>query len=77
MHACPEGQGRGVACFGLIHKIKSVGEGAANPLIYKGRQCKKRANRFNRPCRMLFVLIDGAYEPSIAQALQARQAEEA
>lgn len=38
---------------------------------------KKRANRFNRPCRMLFVLIDGAYEPSIAQALQARQAEEA
>ena len=72
------GQSRGVACFGLIRKIKSVGEGVANPLIYRGRQCKKKwANRFNRPCRMLFVLIDGAYEPSIAQALQARQAEEA
>ena len=30
------------------------------------------ANRSGRPCRMLFVLIDGAYEPSIAQALAAR-----
>ena len=29
------------------------------------------ANRSGRPCRMLFVLIDGAYEPSIAQALAA------
>ena len=30
------------------------------------------ANRSGRPCRMLFVLIDGAYEPSIAAALSAR-----
>lgn len=30
------------------------------------------ANRSGRPCRMLFVLIDGAYEPSIAAALAAR-----
>jgi mannose-6-phosphate isomerase-like protein (cupin superfamily) len=30
------------------------------------------ANRSGKPCRMLFVLIDGAYEPSIAQALAAR-----
>jgi mannose-6-phosphate isomerase-like protein (cupin superfamily) len=30
------------------------------------------ANRSAQPCRMLFVLIDGAYEPSIAAALAAR-----
>lgn len=30
------------------------------------------ANRSGRPCRMLFVLIDGAYEPSIAAALARR-----
>ncbi|WP_175037844.1 cupin domain-containing protein [Burkholderia contaminans] len=27
------------------------------------------ANRSGRPCRMLFVLIDGAYDPAIAAAL--------
>ena len=30
------------------------------------------ANRSGRPCRMLFVLVDGAYEPSIANALAQR-----
>lgn len=30
------------------------------------------ANRSGRPCRMLFVLVDGAYEPSIAAALERR-----
>lgn len=30
------------------------------------------ANRSGRPFRMLFVLLDGAYEPSVAQALVAR-----
>jgi mannose-6-phosphate isomerase-like protein (cupin superfamily) len=30
------------------------------------------ANRSAQPCRMLFVLIDGVYEPSIAAALAAR-----
>ncbi|UJW80540.1 cupin domain-containing protein [Hydrogenophaga sp. SL48] len=30
------------------------------------------ANRSGRPCRMLFVLLDGAYEPAIDQALAAR-----
>lgn len=30
------------------------------------------ANRSSRPCRMLFVLIDGSYEPSIAAALAQR-----
>jgi mannose-6-phosphate isomerase-like protein (cupin superfamily) len=30
------------------------------------------ANRSGRPCRMLFVLVDGAYEPSIAEALARR-----
>ena len=30
------------------------------------------ANRSGQPCRMLFVLIDGAYEPSIATALAGR-----
>jgi mannose-6-phosphate isomerase-like protein (cupin superfamily) len=35
------------------------------------------ANRSNRPCRMLFVLIDGVYDPAIAEALQARTSTEA
>jgi len=30
------------------------------------------ANRSGRPCRMLFVLVDGAYEPAIARALARR-----
>lgn len=30
------------------------------------------ANRSGRPCRMLFILVDGQYEPAIHQALQAR-----
>lgn len=30
------------------------------------------ANRSGRPCRMLFVLIDGVYDPAIAKALQTR-----
>lgn len=30
------------------------------------------ANRSGRPCRMLFILIGGQYEPSIAQALARR-----
>ncbi len=30
------------------------------------------ANRSGRPCRMLFILIDGAYAPEIAQALAKR-----
>ena len=30
------------------------------------------ANRSGRPCRMLFVLVDGAFEPSIADALAKR-----
>ena len=30
------------------------------------------ANRSGRPCRMLFVLVDGAYEPAIAAALARR-----
>jgi mannose-6-phosphate isomerase-like protein (cupin superfamily) len=30
------------------------------------------ANRSGRPCRMLFVLVDGAYEPTIREALEAR-----
>lgn len=30
------------------------------------------ANRSGKPCRMLFVLVDGAFEPAIAQALAAR-----
>lgn len=30
------------------------------------------ANRSGKPCRMLFVLVDGCYEPAIAAALAAR-----
>lgn len=35
------------------------------------------ANRSGRPCRMLFVLVDGRYEPAVAQALAQREAQEA
>ncbi|RQV69656.1 cupin domain-containing protein [Burkholderia cenocepacia] len=35
------------------------------------------ANRSGRPCRMLFVLIDGLYDPEIAEAVQARTQPEA
>ncbi|HWV07002.1 cupin domain-containing protein [Ralstonia sp.] len=35
------------------------------------------ANRSSRPCRMLFVLIDGVYDPAIAEALQTRTQPEA
>jgi uncharacterized cupin superfamily protein len=30
------------------------------------------ANRSGKPCRMLFVLVDGVYDPDIAKALQER-----
>jgi len=30
------------------------------------------ANRSGKPCRMLFVLVDGQYETTVAQALAAR-----
>ncbi|TXT39983.1 MAG: cupin 2 domain-containing protein [Comamonadaceae bacterium] len=30
------------------------------------------ANRSGKPCRMLFVLLDGQYDPTLAQALEAR-----
>ena len=30
------------------------------------------ANRSGKPCRMLFVLVDGAYEPAVAAALARR-----
>jgi len=33
------------------------------------------ANRSGRPCRMLFVLVDGAYDPSIREALDRRAAQ--
>jgi len=31
------------------------------------------ANRSGRPCRMLFILVDGAYDPAIAEALARRR----
>ena len=31
------------------------------------------ANRSGRPCRMLFVLVDGRYDPALAEALARRQ----
>lgn len=34
------------------------------------------ANRSQRPCRMLFVLVAGRYEPAVAQALAQRTIEE-
>lgn len=30
------------------------------------------ANRSGKPCRMLFVLVDGQYEPALAQAIASR-----
>ncbi len=50
----------------------------AEVLLQKGSVVVQRgtnhawANRSGRPCRMLFVLVDGAYEPSIATALNNR-----
>lgn len=32
------------------------------------------ANRSGKPCRILFILVDGAYEPALAQALERRSA---
>jgi mannose-6-phosphate isomerase-like protein (cupin superfamily) len=34
------------------------------------------ANRSGKPCRMLFIQIDGQYDPAIAQALAQRQGEQ-
>ena len=34
------------------------------------------ANRSGRPARMLFVLVDGRYEPAVAQRLARREAEQ-
>lgn len=31
------------------------------------------ANRSGKPCRMLFVMVDAAYEPATAQVLAARR----
>lgn len=31
------------------------------------------ANRSGKPCRMLFILVDGIYDPAIAEALARRQ----
>jgi uncharacterized cupin superfamily protein len=31
------------------------------------------ANRSGKPCRMLFILVDGVYDPAIAKALAQRQ----
>ena len=44
---------------------------AGDVLIQRGTN-HAWANRSGRPCRMLFILIDGAYAPEIAQALAKR-----
>lgn len=41
---------------------------AASVVVQRGTN-HAWANRSGRPCRMLFVLVDGAYDPSIAGAL--------
>jgi mannose-6-phosphate isomerase-like protein (cupin superfamily) len=45
--------------------------GAGSAVVQRGTN-HAWANRSGRPCRMLFVLVDGCYEPSIAQAVAAR-----
>ncbi|AOJ94827.1 cupin domain-containing protein [Burkholderia multivorans] len=60
----------------LILDDSEVALAAGSVVIQRGTN-HAWANRSDRPCRMLFVLIDGAYDPAIADALRARNATEA
>lgn len=64
----------GVVIDGELTLVLDTGEVALKPgsvVVQRGTN-HAWANRSNRPCRMLFVLVDGCYEDSLAQALQPR-----
>jgi hypothetical protein len=63
----------GVVIEGEMTLILDAAEVALSPgsvVVQRGTN-HAWANRSGRPCRMLFVLIDGAYDPAIAAALNA------
>lgn len=64
----------GIVIEGEIHVVLDDSEVLLKPgsvLIQRGTN-HAWANRSGKPCRMLFVQIDGQYEPSIAAALARR-----
>jgi quercetin dioxygenase-like cupin family protein len=64
----------GVVIEGEMTLVLDEGEVTLRPgsvVIQRGTN-HAWANRSGRPCRMLFVLIDGRYEPSIAAAIGQR-----
>jgi mannose-6-phosphate isomerase-like protein (cupin superfamily) len=61
----------GVVIEGEMTLVLDEGEALLKPgsvVVQRGTN-HAWANRSGRPCRMLFVLVDGQYEPAIAQAL--------
>ena len=64
----------GVVIEGEITLVLDDSEVALHPgsvVVQRGTN-HAWANRSGKTCRMLFVLVDGAYEPAIAQALAPR-----
>jgi mannose-6-phosphate isomerase-like protein (cupin superfamily) len=64
----------GVVIEGEMTLVLDAGEVTLKPgsvVVQRGTN-HAWANRSGRPCRMLFVLIDGQYEPSIAAAVAPR-----
>jgi hypothetical protein len=64
----------GVVMEGEITLVLDQGEvqlSAGGVVVQRGTN-HAWANRSGRPCRMLFVLIDGEYDPAIGQALAGR-----
>lgn len=59
----------------LVLDDSKVQLGAGSVVVQRGTN-HAWANRSGRPCRMLFVLVDGQYEPAVARALAQRQTEE-
>ncbi|CAN7678075.1 cupin domain-containing protein [Variovorax paradoxus] len=64
----------GVVMEGEITLVLDQGEvqlRAGSVVVQRGTN-HAWANRSGKPCRMLFVLVDGTYDPAIGQALAAR-----
>ena len=64
----------GVVIEGEITLVLDRGEVQLKPgsvVVQRGTN-HAWANRSGKPCRMLFVLIDGSYDPGVAAALAAR-----
>ena len=59
----------GRATVALNGALPTVVEVAAIPGAILHDANHAWANRSGKPCRMLFVLVDGPYEPAIAAAL--------